>query len=99
MSHTLIGIQLDLTTEHIILQTDRQIPEQIASLGFVQSASHHAGFDLIELDLRNCSLQPKEKSVVEFGRIVDAIFVGNEHVKGRSQFEQLIPIQAIARQA
>jgi hypothetical protein len=33
VSHTLICLQPDLTTEHIILQTDRHIPDQSTALG------------------------------------------------------------------
>src|SRR5438128_6142318 len=78
VSHTLIGIQLDLTTEHIILQTDRQIPEQIATLGFVQPAAHHAGFDLVKLYLRNAGLHAAETSAAKLWRTVQAIFASNE---------------------
>ena len=63
VSHTLICLQPDLTTENIILQTDRHIPDQSAALGFIESASHHTCFDLVELYLRNGSLQRKARSL------------------------------------
>src|SRR5260370_307084 len=51
MSHTLIRIQSDLSTESIILQTNGHIPDQIATLCFVESPTHHARFDLVKLYL------------------------------------------------
>ncbi len=54
--------------------------------------------NLVALYLRDLALQPKQKTIVEITRVVDAVFIGDQRIESRGQLQQLIPIQAITCQ-
>ena len=44
------------------------------------------------------TVQTEQKTIVEITRVVNAVFIGDKRIESSGQLQQLIPIQAIARQ-
>ncbi len=52
----------------------------------------------MEFGFTHRALQPQEQAVIKMGGVVDAIFIENECVGERAQFEEPMPIGRIARE-
>ncbi len=65
---------------------------QLATLGLVAQATVEAGAEQMQLRLRHRPLQAEQETVVELGRRVDAVLIGDQRARQRAQIEQLVPV-------
>ena len=52
----------------------------------------------MQLGLRHGALKPQHESVIEIGRVIDAVSVGDQRVGDRAQIQQLVPVGVVAGQ-
>ena len=99
MPHALVRRQADPLGRRIAIKAYRQQSQQLAPAGFIEPPALQPRPNLIELDFGDGAPEPQQQAVVEVAGIVDAVLIGDERVEGGGQFQQLIPIQIVARQA
>src|SRR5918996_1277464 len=91
-AHGLVGVQQDLAVFVAPHQPDGQAPAQLASCGLVADAAFQAGAQHVQLGLAHRALETQHQPVVEAGRVVDAIGVGDQRVGDTGQVQQPIPV-------
>ena len=82
----------------VVVQADRKSLPQFAFGCLVFQPGGETGFDQMQLGLRHGALEPQHESVVEIGRVIDAVGVGDQGVGDRAQIQQLIPVGVVAGQ-
>ncbi len=98
MAHRFVRAQPDRAGQRVLLETDRQRQGQLAPPRLREPAADQPRPDLVVLDLREGPLQPEQHPVVEVGRVVEPVLIGDQHVEGGGQLQQLVPVQAVAGQ-
>ena len=51
----------------------------------------------VQLEFTHCSLEPEQKAIVDDARIIDAVGIDNNSSHHAAQFDQVVPIAAVAR--
>ena len=82
----------------VAVQPDRQREPQLAALGLVPKPAVQPRADQMQLRLRHRALQPQQQPVVEIGRRIDAVDVGDQRACQRAQIQELMPVRGGARQ-
>ena len=82
----------------VVVEPDRQRLPQLPSRGLVPQPGGQPGADQVQLGLAHRALQAEHQPVVEIGRVVDAVGVGDQRVGQRAQIQQLIPVGVVAGQ-
>jgi|SRR5215831_10862722 len=85
-----------LVTPH---EADREPAAQLATRGLVANAAEQACAQHMQLRLTHRALEAKQQSIVEHGRVIDAVGVGDQRVSEAAEVEQAIPIGVVAREA
>ena len=80
----------------VIVHTDRKSLPQFAFGCLVFQPRGQAGLDQVQLGLRHGALEPEHEPVIEIGRVIDAVSVGDQGVGDRAQIQQLIPVGVVA---
>jgi len=69
---------------------DRDAGEQSPAAGLVQPAVVHPGLEDVEFGLAHRSFESEEEAVVELGRVIHPVGVGQQDVKQAAQLEELV---------
>src|SRR5258707_6591312 len=75
---------------------DRHRDPQLAALRFRSCRVVHPGADDPQLELADAALHPKQQAVVRPARIVHAIEVDDTRIHQSTQFQEMMPVAAIA---
>ena len=78
---------------------DRRVVEQLAAAGLVQSPLVHPEAQEVELGLAHDTLQTQEQTVVEVGRVVQAIVVAQQRPEQAARAHHRDPVRVVASQA
>ena len=73
--------------------------EQLAAAGLVQPPLVHPGAEEVQLGLAHDPLQTQEQTVVEVGRVVQAIVVAQQRPEQAARAHQGDPVRVVAGQA
>ena len=82
----------------VVVEADRQALPQLTAGGLVPQPGGQPGPDQVQLGLAHRALQTEHQPVVEVGRMVDAVGVGDQRVGQRAQVQQLVPVGVVAGQ-
>ncbi len=82
----------------VVVEPDRQELAQLTAGGLVPQPGGQPGPDQVQLGLAHRALQAEHQPVVEVGRVIDAVGVGDQRVGHRAQIQQLIPVAVVAGQ-
>ncbi len=79
--------------------THRQRLAELPPPGLGVAARQHPRLDDVQFCFRHRPLQPKQQTIVEVGRIIHAVNIGDQGVEQRADLQQLVPVPARSRQA
>src|SRR6266851_1431453 len=82
----------------VVDQAGRQAAFQLAAAGLGQQASLHAGPQEMELAFGHGPFETQEESVVEAGRVIQAVFVADQGVVVGADLDELLPVGRVAGQ-
>ena len=94
----LVRVQQDLPAGFAPHQPDRQTAAQLPAGGLVADSAVKPGAQDVKLGLGHGALHSQQEPVVEHGRVVDAVGVGDERVGDSGQVEQPVPVSVVAGQ-
>ncbi len=97
MTHLLVRAEHDPIVV-VTVEPNRQRQAQLAALGLVAQPAIQPGTNQVQLGLRHRALQAEQQPVVEVGRRVHAVGVGDQRAGQRAQIKQLMPVRRGARQ-
>ena len=83
----------------IVCKSGWQRTAILAAAHLVQDPSPQPGFDDMKFGLAHCSLEAKQKPVVEAGWIVDAVFIEDQRIGESADLQQAMPVGIVPRQA
>ena len=92
-----VGIEHDLAGR-VGHQPDRQRHRQLAAARLGQDPALQAGADEVQLRLAHRALESEQQSVVEVGRVIEAVLVEDQRVGERADLQQSMPVGVVARQ-
>ena len=87
----LIWIEDDIALP-VIDKTDRQLDPELTTSRLTQHATEQARTEHVELGLAHGSLESEQKTVVEMGGVVNAVFVDDQGAGMRTQLQQAMPV-------
>jgi hypothetical protein len=77
----------------VAIEPHRKARAQLAALSLVAQPATEPGADEVKLGLGHRALQPEQQPVVEVGRRIDAVGVGDQGGGQRAQVQQLMPVR------
>ena len=92
VAHLLIGAQ-DNAPVLVAIQPHREARAQLAAGSLVAQPAVQPGADEVKLGLRHRALQPEQQPVVEVGRRIDAVGVGDQRARQGAQVQQPMPVR------
>src|SRR5215472_11826023 len=96
--HAHIRIQLHVTG-HGPAQAHGQAEAQLSSSGLLANGLHRALPQNAQLEFTHRSAQPQHQAVIDHPRIVDPLRIDQHSTNQPTEFDQMVPVSAIARQA
>jgi hypothetical protein len=97
LTNRLVGAQHHLVVL-VVVQADRKALAQFTFGSLVFEPRGQPRPDQMQLGLRHRPLQPEHQAVVEIGRVIHPVSVGDQSVGDRAQVQQLIPVGVVAGQ-
>ena len=94
----LIGMEADLPVGFAPDQPDRQAAAQLTAGGLVLDAALQPGPQHMQLRFGHDALHPQDEPVVEHGRMVDAVSVGDQGVADPGQVQEPVPGRVVPGQ-
>jgi hypothetical protein len=73
--------------------------QQVTALGLVAPPLMHAAFENIQLGFVHHAPQPQQEAIIIIRWIIQAIGIGQQGAKDRTEFEELMPVFVRACQA
>lgn len=80
-------------------QTDRRAHLELAAPCLVELATTHSRFEDVQLCLAHRAFEAEQKTIIEAGRIVDAVLVKDESCGQGAQLDEAVPVSRVAREA
>ena len=96
--HTHIRIQLKLAGR-APAQAYGQAEAQLSSLGLLANGLHRALPQKAQLEFTHRSAQPQHQAVIDHPRIVDPLRIDQHSTHQSAEFNQMVPVSAVASQA
>lgn len=72
---------------------------ELAAARLIELTAAHASLEEVQLRLAHSALEPEEQSIVEAGRVVDAVLIEDEGAGQGTQFKKPVPVGGVAGQA
>lgn len=82
----------------VATKTDRQGHAQLSASRFVHKPSLQTRTQHMQLRLAHRALHAQQQAVVEIGGVVQAVFVKDQRIGERADFQQAVPIAGVTRQ-
>ena len=92
-----VGVQHD-DAGGVVGQAGRQAEFQLAAAGLGQQASLHAGPQEMQFAFGQGPLKAQQESVIEAGRVIQAVFVADQGVIVGADLDELLPVGRVAGQ-
>ena len=74
-------------------------PPQFAARCLVANATQQAGAQHVQFGLAHRALETEQQTVIEHGRMIEAVGIANERIGEAAEIEQAIPVGVIAGKA
>ncbi len=87
-AHLAIGLAPD--------EADRQAAAQFAARCLVADAAVEAGAQHMQLGLAHGALEPKQETIVEQGRMIDAVGIADQRVGEPAEVDEAVPVGIVA---
>jgi hypothetical protein len=94
----LVGMLHDLSVAFAPDKAGGQSPAQFAARCLVADPAVEAGAQDVQLGLRHGAFHAEQQPVVEHGRMVDAVGIGDQRVGHPGQIQQPVPVAVVAGQ-
>jgi hypothetical protein len=74
-------------------QTDGRPHLQFATASFVELPAAHSCLDDMRFGFTHCAFQAEHETIIEVGRIVKAVFVGEQRCRHPAQLDEAMPLR------
>lgn len=95
LPHAVLDAQVRVQTDaalRVMNESDGQAHLEFTAARLVQDAAPQAGLEHVQLRFAHGLLQAQQQAVVEVRRVVHAVFVQDERVSKRADFQQTMPV-------